>query len=174
VILSAAMNGVRHGAIFAATAMLLFGCGHSPQSAAPTHLSAAPKKKPVNGVDPDMVSAVSLGGASSGPISMKFKLAARPQVTAPLQITLVIIPANDAQINRVQLAIQPGDGLQLQSDRTTDLADLKPGVPVQQTLTVIPQQSGLLYLNATVLVDSDSQSVTRTYAVPLIAIDGHG
>jgi hypothetical protein len=36
---------------------------------------------------------------------------------------------------------------------------------------VVPQQSGVLSLNATVLVDTASESISRTYAIPLIASD---
>ena len=121
-----------------------------------------------------MVSAVNLAGSSTNLISMQFKLTARPRVTAPLQVILQLIPAPDTQISRIQLSVQPGDGLLLQSDHMVEFTDFHPGTPVQQNVTVVPQHNGLLNLSATVLVDADDQSITRTYSIPLIVADSPG
>ena len=36
---------------------------------------------------------------------------------------------------------------------------------------MVPQQTGVLSLNATVVVDTDGSSLSRTYSIPLIAAD---
>ena len=158
---------------------LLAACGHSSQDPNAVHALHVNKKpatqtaKPNTGIDPEMVSAVSAAGSSTTPISMKFRLASRPTVTTPLQVTLLLIPSPDVSISHIHLSLQPGDGLQLQSERTLDVTGVAPGTVLQQDLTVVPQQSGILSLTATVLVDTDSQSITRTYSIPLIASDSH-
>jgi hypothetical protein len=156
---------------------LLGGCGHSAQDVGATHLKHAGNGEAAASskasIDPDMVNAVSAAGASTTPISMKFKLGGRPLVTTPLRLTVLVIPSPDVTINHIHVSFQPSDGLQLQTERTVDLTEPTPGTPVQEELTLVPQQSGVLSLKATVLVDTDSQSISRTYAIPLIAADSH-
>jgi hypothetical protein len=121
-------------------------------------------------LDPDLVSAVS-SAHSNTPIGMKFGLAARPAVGTPLKVTVALIPAAGAGISHIHASFQPGDGLLLQSDRTVDIDDPGAGVPIEQELSVVPQQSGVLSLGATVVVDMDSGSLARSYAIPLIVRD---
>src|SRR5579862_963455 len=70
-----------------AAAGWLGGCSRSAQDVAAAHGLHSGKSqdttsaKPGNGIDPDMVNAVSAAGTSTTPISMKFKLGGRPQVT---------------------------------------------------------------------------------------------
>jgi hypothetical protein len=123
------------------------------------------------GIDPDLVSAVNLNGASSNLFSVKFKVDTRPLVTNPLQVKVLMIPAPGAVITHLQVLFQASDGLKLQSDRSVDFSDLSAGAPVEQQVTVVPQKAGVLSLSATVLVDTGSESVSRTYAIPLIAAD---
>src|SRR5580658_6480797 len=149
---------------------LIGACGHSPSNnSAVDHAARAANAKTggaqgVDGTDPDMVNAVNVSGTSSSLFSMKFKLASRPVVTTALQVTVLMLPAADADITHMRVSFQPSDGLQLQSERYVDLSNLKPGTPVERQVTVVPQQSGVLSLNATVLVDTDSESISRTYA----------
>jgi hypothetical protein len=121
-------------------------------------------------LDPDLVSAVSSAHTNT-PIGMKFGLAARPAVGTPLKVTVALIPAADAGINHIHASFQPGDGLLLQSDRTLDVSEPGAGVAIEQELSVVPQQSGVLSLGATVVVDMDGGSLARSYAIPLIVRD---
>jgi hypothetical protein len=85
----------------------------------------------------------------------------------------MVTPASGVTITHIHVSFQPGDGLQLQSDRSLDVTDPGAGSPIQQELTVVPQQNGVLSLDATVLVDTDSESITRVYTIPLVAADNH-
>jgi hypothetical protein len=118
----------------------------------------------------NMVSAVDPTG-SGKPISLKFRLEARPVVGTPVKIMVALIPDADAQINHIHGSFLAGDGLLLQSDRSFDLSDVRAGTAVFREVTVVPQQTGVLSLNATLLMDSDKSSETRTYSIPLIASD---
>jgi hypothetical protein len=173
------MKSLRFSVLALSVAALLDGCSHSANNAAGSAsvsraASASKQARDAKGADPDMVSAVNLTGSSTNLVSMQFKLAARPHLTTPLQVTLQLMPAADTQIERLQLSVQPGEGLLLQSDRTAEFTDVRPNTPVQQQVTVVPQQNGLLSLSATILVDADGQSLTRTYSIPLIVADSHG
>ena len=121
-------------------------------------------------LDPDMVAAVS-SAHSSTPISMKFRLAARPVVGSPLQVLVALIPAGDVSISHIHAAFQPSDGLQLQGEHGFDVNAPDAGVVIEQELSVVPQQPGVLSLNATVVVDLDGGSLARSYSIPLIAAD---
>lgn len=161
--------------------MLCDGCGGpSSSDAGAVHTAHQNKAKVAasatdggKALDPDMVSAVNVNGASTELFTMKFKVESKPVVVTPVQVHIVMIPATDVSITHIQLLFQPSEGLQLQSGRSVDLTDLASGAPIEQQVTVVPQQSGVLSLSATVLVDTATQSVSRTYAIPLIASDNH-
>lgn len=164
-----------------AVGAMLTACAQSAQDANAAHAmhegkptaTVTPLKAVPGVVDPDLVSAVSPAGASTTPISMKFKLGARPIVTTPLPVTVSLTTASDVAIRHILVSFQPGDGLQLQSERSFDVTDPSPDQPIQRELTVVPQQDGVLTLDATVLVDTDTGSVSRTYSIPLIASHSH-
>ncbi len=174
--MSAPMKLLSHGVLILAVTAVLGACSQSGPAAAPgaTGKNSGPRSKDAKGaVDPDMVSAVSLTGSSTNLLGMKFKLAAKPQISTPLQVTIELVPASDTKIDRAVLSVQPGEGLLLQSDRQNEMRDLLPDNPPQQTVTVVPQQAGLLNLNATVLIEAEGQTITRTYSIPLIVADTH-
>jgi hypothetical protein len=154
-----------------AMAIMLAACGLSTNKSGaggqPQNRETKPGRQSAEIVDPDMVAAVS-SARSTTPISMKFGLSARPAVGTPVTVTLALIPASDVGISHIHVLFQPGDGLQLQSDRTLDISQPGAGTVIEQELSVVPQQSGVLSLNATVVVDMDSGSLARSYAIPLI------
>jgi hypothetical protein len=156
---------------------LVAACGPAAQDAGATRAvhqaqnGPSSAKSTAAGTDQDMVSAVSAAGASTTPISVKFKLESRPTVTTPVQLTVSVIPSANVLIRHLLISFQPGDGLQLQSARSFDVSDPSAEAPIVQQLTLVPQQHGVLSLNATVLVDTDTGSISRTYSIPLIATD---
>jgi hypothetical protein len=121
-------------------------------------------------VDPDMVAAVSSAHTST-PISMRFALSARPVIGTPLIVRVALVTATDVAISHIRASFQPGDGLQLQAERNLDITEPGAGAVIEQELSVVPQQAGVLSLNATVVVDLDGGSLARSYSIPLIAGD---
>jgi hypothetical protein len=159
----------------AALLAALDGCAkveHVASSAAASR-SAAAAKKPADAGDvalANMVSAVS-SGKSFGDISLKFDLRGRPVAGEPVDIDLAIIPAQE--LNSVSATFQPGDGLEVtQGGKTPAISHPPVGVPITHTLTIVPQRDGVFYVNAVVLADSPAQSVSRNFAIPLIAAAG--
>jgi hypothetical protein len=171
----------------AALAAALVACGQSPgtpaapgpsgalQSSTAGDAGSAPADGPEADTDADMVSAVGSGGAAgAGSISVKFRVEARPMVGMPVKIMVAVIPAPDAQINHLHGSFLAGTGLQLQSEHTFDVAAVRAGTTLYRELTVVPQQTGVLSLNATLLIEQDSGSQARTYSIPVIASDSSG
>jgi hypothetical protein len=117
-----------------------------------------------------MVAAVS-SAHSTTPISMRFALSARPVIGTPLIVKVALVTANDVAISHIRASFQPGDGLQLQAERNLDISDPGAGAVVEQELSVVPEQAGVLSLNASVVVDMDGGSLARSYTIPLIAAD---
>jgi hypothetical protein len=118
----------------------------------------------------DMVSAVTQG-KSFGDISLKFDLRGRPVVGEPVDIDLAIIPAHE--VDSLSATFQPGEGLDVaKGGKTPEISHPQVGVPISHTLTVVPQRDGVFYVNAVVVADSASQSVSRTFSIPLIAGNG--
>lgn len=156
-------------AVVAAAALGLAACSRAPiphaASAAAPPLPAAPRNS-----DADLVSAVGAADANA-PISVKFRIGKRPQLGVPLQILVAIIPAPQAQIGHLYGSFLPDTGLSLQGDRTFEASDLRAGEPLERQLTVVPEQPGVLNLNATFTLDLDNGSVSRSYAIPVIVGD---
>ncbi len=153
----------------------LAACGRM----APSHLTAAPgasaessETQADSPPDPTagMVSAVA-PDASKVPVSVKFRLGSKPALGMPLHIAVAIVPSGDTQINHLHGSFLPDNGLALQSEREFDASDLQGGVALQQQVTVVPQQPGVLNLNTTITIQLDSSSLSSTYSIPLIVSD---
>jgi hypothetical protein len=154
----------------AAMATLLAACGQATNKAGAAGPAQQQNRKSADLLDPDMVTAVS-SAHSSTPIGLKFRLSARPVVGTELQVVVALIPAAGVGISHIHASFQPGEGLQLQAERTLDISDPTAGGVIEQELSVVPQQPGVLSLNATIVVDLDDGSLARSYTIPLIASD---
>jgi len=118
----------------------------------------------------NMVSAVR-SGKSSGDIELKFDLRGRPVVGESVDIDLALIPGTE--LDRVYAIFQAGDGLQLtKGGKTAEIAHPPVEVPISHTLTIVPQRDGVFYVSAVVLADSPTESVTRSFSIPLVVGDG--
>ena len=160
-------------ATLAGAALLLLACSRAPTpqaSHAPAPKPKATSGKVQNNVDADLVSSVG-AGPGPAPISVKFRLGKRPQLGVPLQIVLTITPTADAQIGHLHGSFQPDSGLNLQGEHSIDASDLRAGEALERQLTVVPEQSGVLNLNATFTLDLGSGSVSRSFAIPVIVSD---
>jgi hypothetical protein len=152
--------------------LLLLACSHSaaPPNAASTPAplkQAAPAANPQGDTDAKLVSAV--GPASSQPIQVKFRILSRPTLGVPLQILVSVTPVQDAQINHIQGSFLADGGLKLQSERSFEQDDLRE--TAQRTVTVVPQQPGVLNVNATFTLELGDRSVSCSYAIPVIVSD---
>jgi hypothetical protein len=118
-----------------------------------------------------MVSAVSANPGSTGLVKLAFSLAKRPQVGEPVDIELALTPT--VELQRLFARIQVAEGLQLVSGGETDqIENASAGVAVGHKVTVVPKADGIFYITAAVVADSEKESVTRTFTIPLIAGQG--
>ena len=166
-----AMPNVLKPLLFAALPLALCACGSSNGPTSATHTASRPKGGPAtsNATDPDLVAAVSASG-SGPPISVKFRLDTKPIVGRPTQLVLALIPSQGIENSHIHGALQAADGLLLQSPKSFDVDVPVGGDPVQQDVTVVPQRDGVLSLSASVVIDYDNTSLSRTYVIPLIAV----
>ena len=162
--------------IAAALALAVSGCGSSGESgtgAAPATTGPPGAKAPGRAQSDNMVAAVSAtkGGA---PVEVKFELRERPQVGQPVDIDIAVLPVSP-NLERVHAIFQAGDGLDLVSGGETALIE-KPadGVPIRHTLRILPKRDGIFVVSAVVSVDTASESLSRTFSIPLIAGQGLG
>ena len=86
-----------------------------------------------------------------------------------MQIHVAMTPDTPDTIRRLYGSFTPGEGLTLQSQHSFELSELADGAPLHQEISVVPQQAGILSLTATLTVDFDTGSVSRTFGIPLIA-----
>lgn len=169
--------------MLAVAACLLVACGRAtPPAADEAGAPASANAGAAGGAedessatsDADLVSAVNAGGPSK-PLIVKFRVEARPVVGMPVKVLLVLTPTDEGgAIDHIHASLTPGEGLLMQSPASFELSGLKPGSPQNREVTVVPQQTGVLDLSATLLLQSDKATQTRTYSIPLIAADNSG
>ena len=56
--------------------------------------------------------------------------------------------------------------------QTEQLENAPAGVPIGHKVTVVAKADGIFYITAAVVADTDKESVSRTYSIPLIAGEG--
>jgi hypothetical protein len=162
--------------VAAAFVLAVSGCGSTTESNAAAHGKKNPAKPKVT-ADPtrrepvDMVAAVS-SAKTGAPVQLKYELRERPEIGQPLDVDLVLIP-DLPTAERVYAKFQGGDGLEL-----LDGGDLPPvekpaqSVPIRHTVRLLPKRNGIFTLNVAVGVDSATDSVSRAFAIPVIAGEG--
>ncbi len=118
----------------------------------------------------NMVSAVSSQEDKSA-VDVKFELTQRPEVGKPLDISLVFIPGSP--LDRLYAKFTGVDGLEVvKGEETEQFARPVVGAALTHTLTVVPKRNGIFSVQAVVLMDSQSESISRSFAIPFIAGSG--
>jgi hypothetical protein len=168
------------GALWLAAPLLLVGCTKSASDAASLRQSHDDADKAQATVassaalqaagDADMVAAVS-NVSSDTPISLKFRLASRPEVDKPVIIEIALVPDAAEQIQHIHLSFQPGEGLEIQGEQKLDIEARAAAGAMRHDLTVVPRHTGVLQLHATAVVDTNSASLARSYGIPVITFD---
>src|SRR5688500_9431032 len=131
--------------------------------------SSAGVRKQADGAS-SMVSAVSAGGGAAS-VDVKFELAGRPEVGKPVDIKLALTPV--APLERLYVRFQPVDGLAIvKGGQIEHIVRPATGSAIAHTLSVVPQRDGIFTILAVVLMDSEMDSVSRNFAIPLIAGKG--
>jgi hypothetical protein len=156
-------------------ALSVGGCG-SKSEPTPTHArAAAPVKRvatPADSLSPNLVTAVTTAKSGAGLLQLKFELAARPEVGAPVDVDLVIVPQAD-NITQISGTVQGDDGLEVLSGDTISPAEkVTFGTPIHHTLKVRAKRDGIFTLSAAMTVESGGQMLAPVYSMPLIAGKG--
>jgi hypothetical protein len=148
-------------------AFALTGCGSAEPDPAASGTAAAGKPKPVAGGRPDMVAAVS-ASKTPGAADVRFALSGRPTVGQPVDIQLALTPT--VELDRLYARFQASEGLDLvKGGETAHYDQPGRGKELSHTVTVIPKSDGIFNVTAVVLSDSDTESIARTYTIPIIA-----
>jgi len=157
----------------AAMALLLVGCGASSDEARQRHDSAQAGGT-VASAQPDdetadMVTAV---GTAEGkqPVSLKFRLVTAPQVGQPLELQVALVQDPKFELDGLKVWLHPRDGLQLKSASPIDFGKPALGASHMIPVTLLPQQNGVLSLGVTVMVDTERDSMTLSYTVPVLVL----
>jgi hypothetical protein len=177
------MNRVPRSALPAGAASLMLAatlCACAPSAdgqksgqasgdpAAPPTVTAAVSTAPQPGAhDGELVTAVALNKVKL-PVQVRFRLDASPVVGQPVKIELVVTPAQLAQIRSLQFRLQAGAGLALQGASELLMTGAAPGVAIRRDVVVVPQSAGILELDVLGTVETGSESLSQTYAIPLI------
>jgi hypothetical protein len=155
----------------------LLACGSHSSSAGAARAaakaggaSAAATSRP-GAADPsaadETVSAVA-AGRSNNAFHLRFDVRSHPGAGEPVDIDVVLTPMSE--FDRVQVMFRGNEGIEIRSGAQMPPVE-KPeiDVPLHHTLTVVPKSEGIYSISAVVLSDSSEGSVSRAYAIPLIA-----
>lgn len=151
----------------------LAGCSGSSEQARLRHeaTQSGTSAKASDADDPtaDMVNAV---GPSDNkqPVSLKFRMATAPRIGQPFDLQVALVQDAKLEIDALKVWFQPREGLQLKSASPVDFGQPQPGATHVVPVTLVPQQTGVLSLGVTVLVDTERESLTRTYTVPVLVL----
>jgi hypothetical protein len=107
-------------------------------------------------------------------VRLKFRLAEAPHVGQPLQVELALIQEPKLAIEAMHVSIQTREGLQLKSPAAVDFPSPQVGATQLIPVSLQPLQQGILGLSVTVLVNTERDSLTRSFAIPLIVVPGDG
>jgi hypothetical protein len=159
-------------AVAGALALAVSGCGSSsgPSAAAPANNVAKPKV--VKAAQPSaMVAAVSATKAGP-PVELKFDLQQRPAIGQAVDIAFELVPASP-NVERVSAKFQADDGLELVGGSDIPPVE-KPaeGTPIRHIASIVAKRDGIFTLHAVVSVESEKQTLTRTFTIPVIAGEG--
>ena len=169
------MENSRHRVawICAAAALLLSAC--SKQAPSTTHgraktVQSQGAAKAASNANADLVNAVRFG-QDAGPVELKFVLHQKLTPNQPGTVEVAILPTTN--VDRLTVSFRADEGLQVSEGAHVDPIDRpEPQMPITHMVTVVPDRDGIFNLNATVLIDTDTQSVTRAFSIPLIAGSG--
>ncbi|HTW36944.1 MAG TPA: hypothetical protein VMD49_00065 [Steroidobacteraceae bacterium] len=132
-----------------------------PGTAAPAAAQAAAAA----GVD--MVAAVS-SGKTSLPVDVRFALRQRPELGQAAELDLLVTPS--AQLDKLITSFHAQDGVAIREGAEPSVQDRpEPGVAIPHRLTIVAQQDGIFYVDATVLADWGGESIGHTFTIPVIA-----
>ncbi len=136
---------------------------HHTAPVAVQHTAAAPPS-----IDGDMVTAVSSGKDDQMPVTVRFALRDRPEVGKASELDLEVIPS--APLDKLIAVFHAQDGLSVSAGaEPAQREHPEAGIPIAHRLTIVPARDGIFYVDATVLVDFGSESVARTFTIPIIA-----
>jgi hypothetical protein len=157
-------------ALLLAVAVALAGCSFGESEGAQS-ASGTPVRKPV-AQDSEMVAAVSAGRSDEkGLVDMRFALSKRPKVGEPVDIEVSLTPS--VALERLFVRFQAVEGLQIVSGgQTEQLENAASGLAIGHKVTVLPKSDGIFYITAVVVADSEKDSISRTFSIPLVAGEG--
>jgi hypothetical protein len=165
-------KAVRLGAV----ALCLLGvvaCDSAPEDSASAQTQGAAKRlkdDKASSLAARMVSAVGANGDKSM-VDVRFELTQRPEVGKPVDISLVFIPGS--ALERLYAKFTSADGVEVvKGEETEQFARPVVGAALTHTVTVVPKRNGIFSVQALVLMDSETESISRSFAIPFIAGSG--
>ena len=162
-----AAGGLRMAALIVTGALLLAGCGSSDPDPKSASQRTGKRTETSSALRPDMVAAVS-SSKTPGNVELRFTIPERPQIGQRTEIELSLVPT--VELERLVARFQVPEGLEVVSGSETSRVDRPPpGVEISHTLVVVPKADGIFNITAVVLTDSATESVSRTFSIPLIA-----
>jgi hypothetical protein len=118
-----------------------------------------------------MVAAVSTA-RSGPPVELKFELRQAPQPNQPLDVDVAVL-TDVPGITHLRARFQGGAGIDIVEGADLDPVEKPPvNSVIRHVLQVLPKQDGVYALSAVLSVDTETDSLTRAYSIPIIVGTG--
>jgi hypothetical protein len=138
----------------------------APTVAASPAAGAAAPDKGVEEATRDMVAGVT-AGKSAGLVELKFKLKSRPEIGQPLTIEVALLPNTAAEVMRATFSATEGLTVGT-SEVPAEYQRVQPGSIYRHEVSVVPREHGVYFVSATVMVQTDTGEVFRTFSIPVV------
>ena len=158
----------------AALSAILAACGGGDQKAAATPPAATPPAgeaadaapPPTESPDDKRMANAVATGKTSAPVDLKFDILAKPDVGAPFEIELALLPRLAADTLSVEVTGIPG--LTVVSGGALQFDKVLAGDRHVAKVLVQAEQPGIYYVNVVARMITQVQTEARTFSVPVV------
>jgi hypothetical protein len=158
-----------------AAVLTVAGCGSGNTPAANQAKAAGGVKKaagPASTLSPYLVTAVPVVKGGPALFDLKFEVTGRPDVGAPVDVDVVIVPLRDT-VDRFSGTVQGDDGLDVVTgDSIASIEKPAAGAPIHQAVRVVARRDGIFTLTVNLSVSAAGQPLSMAYSLPIIAGNG--
>ncbi len=157
----------------ACIAGVLAACGadSEPETVAQPQTSVAasnPAPTKPDADDPVARMARAVGGKTGAAVELRYEIAAKPQVGAPTEMQLALIPSST--VDSMKLTIRGMEGLTLAGSLSAGFEVVEPGKPYLHSFSMLPEHPGVYYISVVIDTRIGPSSVARTFSIPF-AVD---
>ena len=158
--------------VFLSSAVALAACNSEPEAEVAASAATAPAEKPAASTatapaDPSMKMARAVGDGKPGAaVDIRYEIAAKPQVGAPTEVQLALVP--NSGVEALDATISGMEGITIAGDLKPHFENVEAGKPYQHSFSLLPDRTGVYYITVAVTTTMGGATVGRTFSIPFV------